>query len=58
VKLSKKDKIEMLNKMIKIRLFEEEVYRSYTRNLIHGSIHLYDGEEAVAVGACAVLKPN
>ena len=43
----------MHEKMVTIRLFEEEIKVLYQRNLMRGSTHLYIGEEAVAVGACA-----
>lgn len=33
MKLSKKDNIEILDKMIQTRFIEEEVYKLYTHNL-------------------------
>jgi len=42
--------------MLEIRLFEDEVMRLFTRNLVRGSTHLYQGQEAVAVGACSALR--
>jgi pyruvate dehydrogenase E1 component alpha subunit len=50
--------IEMYKKMLEIRKFEEKVYDLFTQNLIPGTMHLYMGEEAVAVGVCAALTPN
>src|SRR3990172_2037570 len=44
--------------MFTIRRFEEAVYESYRNNQIRGIAHLYIGEEAVAVGACAALRPG
>lgn len=41
--------------MLEIRLFEEKVFELYGQNLVPGTIHLYVGEEAVAVGVCANL---
>jgi pyruvate dehydrogenase E1 component alpha subunit len=46
----------MYRKMLEIRLFEEKVYELYGQNLVPGTIHLYAGEEAIAVGVCANLK--
>lgn len=50
--------IEMYKKMLEIRRFEEKVYELFTQNLIPGTMHLYIGEEAVAVGVCAALTPT
>ena len=50
--------IEMYKKMLEIRRFEEKVYDLFAQNLIPGTMHLYIGEEAVAVGVCAALDNN
>jgi pyruvate dehydrogenase E1 component alpha subunit len=42
--------------MHRTRRFEEEVFEFYKRGLMPGLAHLYLGEEAVAVGACAALR--
>lgn len=42
--------------MIRIRLFEEEVERSLKAGYIHGTTHFCNGQEAVAVGVCTLLK--
>ena len=41
--------------MLTIRLFEEKVAYYFSRGLIHGTTHLYVGEEATAAGVCAHL---
>lgn len=46
----------MYRKMLEIRFFEEKVFELYGQNLVPGTIHLYAGEEAVAVGVCSVLN--
>ncbi len=43
---------DLLRGMIRIRRFEEKCYELYTQEKIRGFLHLYDGEEAVAVGIC------
>ena len=53
---SKEKLIEMYRKMLEIRHFEEKVYELYGQNLVPGTIHLYAGQEAVAVGVCANLR--
>lgn len=50
--------IEMLRKMMLIRGFEERIKYLYTHGLMAGVAHLYDGQEAVAVGTCAALTPS
>jgi len=44
--------------MFVIRRCEEEAARAYAQGKIGGFLHLYIGQEAVAVGACAALKPD
>jgi len=46
----------MYRKMLEIRRFEEKVYDLYGENLVPGTIHLYAGQEAIAVGVCANLR--
>jgi len=48
----------MYRKMFQIRCFEEKVFELYARNLVPGTIHLYAGEEAVAVGVCGNLRKD
>ena len=42
--------------MIRIRRFEDKCAELYTQEKIRGFLHLYDGEEAVAVGVIPVLE--
>ena len=46
----------MLQRMIEIRLFEDEVMKLFARNLVRASTHLCQGQEAVSVGACWALE--
>ena len=48
----------LLRGMIRIRRFEEKCHELYTQEKIRGFLHLYDGEEAVAVGVAAALEPR
>ena len=48
--------IHLFEKMLEIRRFEEKVWDLFGRNLIPGTLHLYIGEEATAVGVCADLR--
>ena len=49
---------ELLRQMIRIRRFEEKCAELYTQEKIRGFLHLYIGEEAVAVGAMQALGPS
>ncbi len=44
--------------MFRIRRFEEEAARGYAKGKIGGFLHLYIGQESIAVGASATLKPD
>ena len=48
----------MYKQMLEIRFFEEKVFDLYAQNLVPGTIHLYLGEEAVAVGVCSLLRKD
>lgn len=48
----------LLRAMIRIRRFEEKCAELYTAMKIRGFLHLYDGEEAVAVGVLEALTPE
>ncbi len=48
----------LLAAMIRIRRFEDRCAELYTQEKIRGFLHLYDGEEAVAVGVIPVLGPD
>ena len=56
--LEKAKMVEMYQKMLEIRNFEEKVFELYGQNLVPGTIHLYAGQEAVAVGVCANLRKD
>jgi pyruvate dehydrogenase E1 component alpha subunit len=50
--------LALYRKMQVIRRFEEESARAYAQGKIGGFLHLYIGQEAVAVGACEALLPT
>ena len=54
--LSRAHMLDLLKKMIRIRHFEDKCAELYTQEKIRGFLHLYDGEEAVAVGVIPVLE--
>jgi len=50
--------LELLRQMVLIRRFEEKCAEVYSEGKIRGFLHLYIGEEAVAVGALSALSPD
>ena len=50
--------LELLRQMVLIRRFEEKAAELYMLGKIRGFLHLYIGEEAVAVGAMQALMPE
>ncbi len=44
--------------MVKIRRFDEKVTELFQQGLVKGTAHSYVGQEAVATGACANLRPD
>jgi pyruvate dehydrogenase E1 component alpha subunit len=44
--------------MLVIRRFEQMVQKLYEEGLVHGSTHLCEGQEAVAVGVAAAMRPG
>jgi TPP-dependent pyruvate/acetoin dehydrogenase alpha subunit len=47
--------IDLYRKMVRIRRFEEKLYQLFLTTPMPGSMHQYNGQEAVAVGVCAHL---
>ena len=45
-------------RMLLIRQFETAIHRLFLRGEVHGTTHLYAGQEAVAVGVCMSLEPD
>ena len=50
--------LHLLRQMLRIRRFEEKSAELYSATKIRGFLHLYIGEEAVAVGVMAALRPE
>lgn len=56
--ISKEKLLEMFEKMLLIRHFEDRIYYLFLQGIMPGTIHLYQGEEAVAVGVCSNLRKD
>ena len=50
--------LALYRQMVLIRRFEEEAARAYSQGKIGGFLHLYIGQEPIAVGAVAALAPD
>ncbi|MDP2658569.1 MAG: pyruvate dehydrogenase (acetyl-transferring) E1 component subunit alpha [Candidatus Deferrimicrobium sp.] len=58
INVTGEEAIDWFRKMSLIRRFEERAEEAYGQGKIGGFLHLYIGEEAVAVGAMAALRPE
>ena len=56
--IEKEKLIDMYRVMVRIRTFDERVFKEFAAGHIPGFVHLYSGEEAIATGACANLRPD
>jgi len=50
--------LALYRQMVLIRRLEEKSTQLYTAGQIGGFLHLYIGEEAIAVGACKAIHPD
>ncbi len=55
---SREDNLRWYREMLRIRRFEEAAAQSYTRGKISGFLHLYIGQEAIAVATKEMLRPQ
>ena len=56
--MDKNRKVDAYKRMLLIRKFEDRASDLYAEGKLGGSVHLYSGEEAVAVGACWALRKD
>jgi TPP-dependent pyruvate/acetoin dehydrogenase alpha subunit/pyruvate/2-oxoglutarate/acetoin dehydrogenase E1 component len=54
--IAKTQALALLEQLVLIREFEQTAYLRYLQGEIPGTLHQYQGQEAVAVGVCAVLR--
>ena len=50
--------LALYRQMVVIRRCEEQLAKAYLSGLIHGACHTYVGQEAIATGVCAHLRPD
>lgn len=56
--LTPEQKLGFLRDMLRIRRFEQASLKLYQAGKMGGFLHLYIGQESVAVGTCSLLGPN
>ncbi len=54
-KLSKDEKTGFLREMLRIRRFEQQALKQYNGGKMGGFMHLYIGQESIAIGACSLM---
>ena len=57
-KLGPEEKIRFLTEMLRIRRFEQTALKYYNQGKMGGFLHLYIGQEAVALGTISLLGEN
>jgi pyruvate dehydrogenase E1 component alpha subunit len=57
-RIDRDEALRLLGQMLRIRRFEEKCAELYSATKIRGFLHLYIGEEAIAVGMMAALTPE
>jgi TPP-dependent pyruvate/acetoin dehydrogenase alpha subunit len=50
--------LDLYRTMVRIRTFEETAHKEFLKGEMPGFLHLYSGEEAIAVGVMSVLTPD
>lgn len=53
--LDRDESLVLYRRMLLIRRFEDTIQRLFQQGEVHGTTHLYSGQEAVAVGVASVL---
>jgi pyruvate dehydrogenase E1 component alpha subunit len=56
--LTAEQKIELLTQMVRIRRFEQAALKYYNAGRMGGFLHLYIGQESVAIGTISLCGPN
>jgi len=56
--LTTDQQIDAYRRMVTIRRFEAHLYHLFLQGLVPGTLHQYQGQEAVAVGVCSALRPD
>lgn len=58
VEISRDLALEMYRRMVLIRQFEDRLYQMFLQGLVPGTLHQYQGQEAIAAGVCCALRKD
>jgi pyruvate dehydrogenase E1 component alpha subunit len=58
MEMNKEELVSLYRQMLLIRVFEDKSAEMYAKAKIGGFLHLYNGQEAIAVGALSALRPD
>jgi TPP-dependent pyruvate/acetoin dehydrogenase alpha subunit len=56
--LTTDQQLNAYRRMVTIRRFEDHLYHLFLQGLVPGTLHQYQGQEAIAVGVCSALRPD
>ncbi len=48
--------LEIYRRMVRIRRFEDRLYQMFLQGLVPGTLHQYQGQEAIAASVCMALR--
>ena len=56
--LTDNQQLHLYREMLRIRVFEDRILELFEAGRVPGTVHQYQGQEAVAVGVCACLRKD
>ncbi|GAH65265.1 unnamed protein product, partial [marine sediment metagenome] len=56
--LTDNQQLHLYREMLRIRVFEDRIFELFEAGRVPGTVHQYQGQEAVAVGVCANLRKD
>lgn len=56
--ITREQHLNIYRLMVTIRRFEDHLFQLFLQGMVPGTLHQYQGQEAVAVGVCSALEPD
>ena len=56
--VDREEALDLYRDLVRLRRFEDKVYQLFLKGELPGTVHQYQGQEAVAVGVCDILGPR